>query len=133
MQWGCFAMRSTVGQTVTLGQATYRQSTQDRGYGGAYGNDRRPARWECVDCGRSVDGTDLRPWLSPNGHTGKYGNACCDNGHGPCSYCGKVLPRLADGSLRAHPWRICPGKTEAHRVIPRPGDMADATTPRRCA
>ena len=112
--------------TIVVGKATYRLVSPDKGWGGPYGQYRKGAKWECVDCGRILVGDDSRPWDATR-------SACALNGHGPCSYCGKQLPRLTDGSMRAHPWRICPGKTAEHKVVPRPGDMADAQTPGRCA
>jgi hypothetical protein len=96
-----------------LGQATFRLVTRDRGWGGAYGQELRPAKWACIACGRKIDGTDDQPWRAPDEI------ACSRNGHAPCRECGKQLPRLNDGCPREHNWRICPGKTEAHRMTPQ--------------
>ena len=101
---------------VIAGKATYRRVRPDRGWGGPYGQDRRPARWACIDCGRIVDGTDDRPM--PHRTTwwdgqGQWDDPCARNGHAPCWACGKPLPRLNDGCPREHVWTRCPAKTEA--------------------
>ena len=97
-----------------VGQATYRRVKRDMGWGGPYGQDRRPARWACIDCGREVWGTDDKPMY--------VDNVCSRNGHAPCHACGRKLPRLNDGCPREHNWRICPGKTEADRMNPQHAD-----------
>ena len=104
---------------VIAGTATYRRVRPDRGWGGPYGQDRRPARWACIDCGRIVDGTDDRPM--PHRTTwwdgqGQWDDPCARNGHAPCWACGKPLPRLNDGCPREHVWTRCPAKTEADAV-----------------
>ncbi len=101
------------------GQAMYRLVTPDRGYGGAYGQTRRPAKWACIECGKTVYGTDEAPWVVLNRWSGAWGHVCARNGHAPCAHCGKALPRLDDGCPRAHPWVQCPAKTEASRMIPQ--------------
>ena len=107
---------------VIAGKATYRRVRRDRGWGGPYGQQRQPARWECIDCGAPVDGSDAEPWPSyttfPDG-TGEWNNRCARNGHAPCWACGQKLPRLNDGCPREHPWHRCPGKTEADRLRPQ--------------
>ena len=106
------------------GEATYRLISPDRGYGGPYGADRRPAKWACVGCGQMVDGTDTEPWVKtihfidrPDGFT--WSTACARNGHAPCRACGRPLARLNDGCPREHRWTECPGKTEADRMQPQ--------------
>lgn len=101
------------------GQATFRLVTRDRGWGGPYGQDRRPAKWACIECGATVDGEDNHPWLGLNRYTDRYDNRCADNGHAPCRECGQMLPRLNDGCPREHRWTECPGKTEADRMNPQ--------------
>ncbi len=103
------------------GQTFFRQVSKDHGWGGPYGQYRRPAKWECIYCGRRIDGDNDRPWPAyqqPFGNwPGRWVDICARNGHAPCAYCGKQLPRLNDACPRAHPWRRCPGKTEAARMV----------------
>lgn len=101
------------------GQAMYRLVALDKGYTGPYSQNRCPAKWACIDCGRIIDGTDDAPDTRFNKWSGKHDNQCARNGHAPCAHCGKKLPRLNDGCPRAHNWRNCPGKTEAHRMEPQ--------------
>lgn len=101
-----------------VGQATFRLISRDRGWGGPYGQDRRYAKWACIACGAMVDGTDDTPVIY-NRWNGEPEQLCARNGHAPCRACGKQLPRLNDGCPREHPWRRCPGKTEADRVNPQ--------------
>lgn len=100
------------------GKATYRRTQPDRGWGGPYGQDWRPAEWVCIDCGHVVGGTNEWPNQPTNGF-GAPLNRCQRNGHAPCRLCGKPLPRLDDGCPREHNWRACPGKTEADRMQPQ--------------
>ena len=95
--------------TVTIGKATFTLVVPDRGWGGRYGQDRRPARWKCDDCGRLIDGTDDAPYPA-------RATACINNGHAPCNRCGKPLPRLNCGCRREHIWTQCPGKTQADKL-----------------
>ena len=103
------------------GKATYRLLTPDKGWGGPYGQNRQPARWACVDCGRTIRGEDSGPWIDTD-WAGKPIDKCQRNGHAPCRLCGKPLPRLDDGCPREHNWRACPGKTEADRMQPQHAD-----------
>ena len=98
------------------GKATYRHVTPDRGWGGYYGQTRRPAKWACIDCGRVIDGDDDKPWID---FAGAYGAHPCTNGHSPCKACGKQIPRLNCGCPREHQWNLCPGKTKADRQQPQ--------------
>ena len=101
------------------GQATYRLVARDRGWGGAWGQDRRPAKWACIDCGRRLTGTDDQPSVRRKQWSGEWDEVCARNGHAPCRVCGKVLPRLNDGCPREHNWRLCPGKNEPDRMAPQ--------------
>ena len=108
------------------GQTMYRLVRPDKGYGGPYGQTRQPAKWACIHCAAIVDGTDDAPGVRidhgigiPEPHRYSWANPCARNGHAPCAHCGKILPRTDDGCPRAHNWRNCPGKTEAHRMIPQ--------------
>ena len=101
------------------GQTMFRQVRKDKGYRGAYGMTRSPAKWACITCGRLIDGDDKAPWVARNTWLGEawWVDVCARNGHAPCAYCGKQLPRLNDGCPRAHPWKKCPGKTEDDRKV----------------
>jgi hypothetical protein len=101
-----------------VGQATFRLVTRDRGYGGPYGQYRQPAKWACIECHAIVRGTDERPEVF-NRWNGEPDQLCARNGHAPCRECGQMLPRLNDGCPREHRWQVCPGKTEADRMIPQ--------------
>jgi hypothetical protein len=106
------------------GKATFRLVTRDRGWGGPYGQERRPAKWACIDCGAQLDGTDEAPylrqgWSLAGPGTGEPDFACARNGHAPCWACGKQLPRLNDGCPREHRWNRCPAKTEGNRMNPQ--------------
>ncbi len=117
-------------RAVVVGQATFIRIKEDRGYGGPWGQSRQPAKWQCVACGRIVDGTDERPYLSRSrwgGRPGRFNNACADNGHAPCRLCKKPLARLNCGCPREHNANVCPGKTAADRVYPTHA----STTPHR--
>jgi hypothetical protein len=83
----------------------------DKGWGGPWGCDRTPAKWVCVWCGYQARGTDDEPDLRFRRHALHQLHAHCDR-------CGVWVPALADGSPREHPANICPGKTEADRVVP---------------
>lgn len=103
------------------GKATFRRVQPDKGWRGPYGQTHCLAKWACIECGRTITGDDQRPFVAQNTWNGITDliDVCARNGHAPCAHCGKVLPRLNDGCPRAHPWRRCPGKTEAFRMIPQ--------------
>ena len=90
----------------------------DRGWGGPYGQTRRPLIWRCVECGHEIPGhTDTfagprrrDPWAMER--LARH-HEC---GHAPCAYCGKPLLRRKDGSVRQHASNKCPGKTEGYRI-----------------
>ena len=46
------------------GQTMFRQVRKDKGYRGAYGMTRSPAKWACITCGRLIDGDDKAPWVA---------------------------------------------------------------------
>lgn len=108
-----------------VGQATYRLLTPVKGWRGPYGQSWTGAKWICIDCGRKVVGDNDKPFVRLTAYTDyegrrvESGDPCARNGHAPCAWCGKKLPRTNDGCPRAHSWRICPGKTEGHRMIPQ--------------
>lgn len=110
------------------GQTMYRLVTPDRGWGGCYGQDRRPAKWACIHCHTVVDGDDNKPWYltdtigSGDQAETRWRTKCARNGHAPCAHCGTQLPRTNDGCPRAHNWRSCPAKTEDHRMLPQHQD-----------
>lgn len=108
-----------------LGKATYRLVSRDRGWGGRYGNDRRPAKWVCLDCHAMVDGTDERP--EP------WDSVCARNGHAPCRVCGQRIPRLNCGCPREHRWNQCPGKTEDDKVQAQHAHKGHLARPERAS
>lgn len=99
------------------GQTFFRLVREDKGWRGPYGQTRCPAKWACTVCGRLVDGSNEAPMNLKHFWLGTWVDVCARNGHAPCAYCGKQLPRLNDGCPRAHPWRNCPAKTEANRML----------------
>ncbi len=106
------------------GQTMYRLIRPDKGWGGPYGQDRRPAKWACIHCHTIVDGDNNKPWVTETFGTSvnveiRWRTKCARNGHAPCAHCGKPLPRTNDGCPRAHNWRSCPAKQEGHRMTPQ--------------
>ncbi|GAB3304128.1 hypothetical protein GCM10027298_22200 [Epidermidibacterium keratini] len=90
----------------------------DRGWGGPYGQHRRPTIWRCVECGFEIpDHTDTfrgrvrRDSWSMARMADHHG---C--GHAPCAYCGKPLLRRKDGSPRQHAYDKCPAKSGGSRI-----------------
>lgn len=81
----------------------------DRGYGGAYGQDRRWAVWECELCGRRLNG-DMSHWGR------KQAEAHQKQGHSPCAFCGKQLLNRKDGTPRQHSHSACPGKNKGFKI-----------------
>ncbi|SDD41956.1 hypothetical protein SAMN04489747_0910 [Auraticoccus monumenti] len=75
----------------------------DRGWGGAYGMQRRPPRWACQMCGREGLGDETGP-------TGDWSQAC-RRGHAPCDWCGRMLTIKMDGQPRVH--ARCPERSPA--------------------
>lgn len=90
----------------------------DRGWGGPYGQYRRPRIWRCEDCGhelpdhtetfRGVQKIDSYALARMADH-----HEC---GHAPCAYCGALLLRRKDGTPRQHRADLCPGKSDGHRI-----------------
>lgn len=106
---------------VVVGKAMFVRVIPDKGWGGAYGQQRRAAKWQCVDCGHMVRGDNERPYLRRRwglGWSARFNDSCADNGHAPCRRCGKQLPRLNCGCPREHNVKWCPGKTPDDRVYP---------------
>lgn len=103
------------------GQTFFRLVSEVKGWRGPYGQTWCGAKWACIVCGRLVGGDNQKP--SPRFRPAfgdwpaEWIDVCARNGHAPCAYCGKQLPRLNDACPRAHPWRRCPGKTEAARMV----------------
>ena len=92
----------------------------DKGWGGPYGQQRRPALWKCEDCGYTIRGYFLRfdgqPIQVP-GHEKKQLADHHECGHAPCSRCGQLLPRRKDGSPRQHAANRCPAKTDGDTIV----------------
>lgn len=82
---------------------------EDRGYGGPYGQTRRPTVWRCEDCGYEIRG-DLSSWQK------KRMADHHECGHAPCVQCGATLLRRKDGTPRQHPHNRCPGKTSGDKI-----------------
>ena len=82
---------------------------EDGGWGGPYGQQRRPPWLECEECGYVIRG-ELSPWRM---------RQIADHhecGHAPCARCGKVLRRRKDGSPRQHRHTDCPGKAAGDKI-----------------
>ena len=81
---------------------------EDQGYGGPYGQTRRPIALECEVCGQIVRGAwqwELK--LMADHH---------ECGHAPCPKCGQMLLRRKDGSPRQHAHNRCPGKNPGDKI-----------------
>jgi hypothetical protein len=82
---------------------------EDRGYGGPYGQYRRPIVLVCEDCGYEVRGAttawELKRMADHHEH-----------GHAPCSRCGQMLLKRIDGTPRQHAHNRCPGKTDGDKI-----------------
>lgn len=91
---------------------------EDRGYGGSYGQTRRPTVWRCEDCGYTIpDYTDTfqgRVRRDSNSILRMANHHEC--GHAPCSLCGQMLARRKDGTPRQHPHNHCPAKNPGHKI-----------------
>lgn len=81
---------------------------EDRGYGGAYGQTRRPIVLVCEVCGYEVRGM----WPYELKRMADH-HEC---GHPPCSRCGAMLLRRKDGTPRQHAHNRCPAKTPGDKV-----------------
>lgn len=82
---------------------------EDQGWGGPYGQTRRPTSWQCEECGYKIRG-DLSGW------TKKSMADHHECGHAPCVKCGAILLRRKDGSPRQHAHNRCPGKTPGDKI-----------------
>ena len=82
---------------------------EDRGYGGPWGQTRRPVIWTCEDCGYTLHG-DMAEWLR---RQAADHHEC---GHAPCANCGAMLARRKDGTPRQHAHNRCPGKDPGYRI-----------------
>jgi len=80
----------------------------DRGWGGYWGQSRRPQVWRCVECGTRFIGADSWTLARLTRH-----HEC---GHAPCAYCGRPLLRRKDGTPRQHRADLCPGKNPSYRI-----------------
>ena len=91
---------------------------EDRGWGGPYGQTRKPMVWRCVECGHEIrDYTDTfagprRRDLWAMARLAEHH----EHGHAPCERCGKPLLLRKDGTPRQHRWNQCAGKTPGHRI-----------------
>ena len=92
---------------------------EDRGWGGPYGQHRRPLVWRCVECDYLIpDHTDT--FAGPIRRDQWAMKRLADHhecGHAPCAYCGRLLLRRKDGTPRQHRADLCPGKTEGHLIV----------------
>lgn len=91
---------------------------EDRGWGGPYGQSRRPRIWRCVECGHIIsDHTDTfaGPRYRDSWAMARLaGHHEC--GHAPCGYCGTPLLRRKDGTPRQHAANLCPGKDDGYLI-----------------
>lgn len=90
----------------------------DRGYGGPYGQTRRPLIWRCVECGyRISDHTDTFAGLRRRDAWALQRLADHHEcGHAPCAYCGQMLLRRKDGTPRQHAANRCPAKNDGYLI-----------------
>ena len=91
----------------------------DRGWGGPYGQTRRPLVWRCVECGYEIpDHTDT--FTGPR-RRDSYAMARLaehhECGHAPCGRCGKPLLKKKDGTPREHKWTDCKEKERPDRFV----------------
>lgn len=90
----------------------------DRGWGGPYGQYRRPLIWRCTECGHEIpDHTDT--FDGPKRRDSWAMKRLADHhecGHAPCAYCGQLLLRRKDGTPRQHRADLCPGKDPGYRI-----------------
>ena len=90
----------------------------DRGYGGPYGQTRRPLIWRCVECGHEIpDHTDT--FTGPRRRDSWAMKQLADHhecGHAPCPQCGEMLLRRKDGTPRQHAHNRCAGKTSGDKI-----------------
>lgn len=92
---------------------------EDKGWGGPYGQYRRPGAWECEDCGYRIpdytvtfDGRlDPKPRYEMKRMADHH-----EHGHTPCPKCGQLLLRRMDGSPRQHAHNKCPGKSPGDKI-----------------
>lgn len=82
---------------------------EDQGWGGPYGQNRRPTVWQCEECGHQIRG-DLSQWEK------KRMADHHECGHAPCPKCGQTLLRRKDGSPRQHAHNRCPGKNPGDKI-----------------
>ena len=90
----------------------------DRGWGGPYGQTRRPLIWRCVECGFEIpDYADT--FAGPRRRDSLAMARLAEHhecGHAPCAYCGQPLLRRKDGTPRQHASNKCPGKNPGYRI-----------------
>ena len=91
---------------------------EDRGWGGPYGQHRRPMIWRCEECGYEIrDHTDtFAGKVRRDAWAMKRLADHHECGHAPCSACGTPLLRRKDGSPRQHAHNLCPAKTPGHKI-----------------
>jgi len=90
----------------------------DRGWGGPWGQTRRPLIWRCVECGHQIP--ECIDTFSGLRRRDSWAMARLaehhECGHAPCAYCGKPLLRRKDGTPRQHRSNVCPGKNDGFRI-----------------
>lgn len=91
---------------------------EDRGWGGPYGQSRKPAVWRCEVCGYEIpDHTDtFRGRVRRDAWAMQRLADHHECGHAPCEYCGKMLLRRKDGTPRQHQSNVCPAKSDGHKI-----------------
>lgn len=91
----------------------------DEGWGGPYGMQRRPAVWQCEECGYRIQGHFLRFDGKPIQVPANEKKMLADHhehGHLPCARCGQPLLRRKDGTARQHAHNRCPGKNGGDKI-----------------
>ena len=90
----------------------------DMGWGGPYGQYRRPMIWRCVECDYEIrDHTvTFQGRVRRDSWAMKRLADHHECGHAPCDRCGQMLLRRKDGTPRQHAHNKCPGKSPGHKI-----------------
>lgn len=81
---------------------------EDRGWGGPYGQQRRPIVLVCEVCDYEVRDTGTYETKRMADHH--------EHGHAPCPACGELLLRRKDGTPRQHAHNRCPAKSSGDKI-----------------
>ena len=93
---------------------------EDRGWGGPYGQYRRPMVWRCEVCGYEIPDHTGHDFQGRPIHRDRWAmKRLADHhecGHAPCPRCGQMLLRRKDGTPRQHAHNRCPGKNAGDKI-----------------